>query len=126
MRYLVCLFAILFLVGCTKEIRKDIRNVAGVAETIVNVAESMSDESGYVVKKNDTLWDISAKSYVYGDPFKWVLLYKANRDEIGNPNLIYPNQQINIRYDYDYQETRDAVQQAYDTPIYKKSVVIRY
>jgi len=42
------------------------------------------------VKKHDTLWAISKKTY--GDPFKWPDIYKLNKDKIKNPDLIYPKQ----------------------------------
>jgi len=45
----------------------------------------------YLVKKGDTLWTIAKKKEVYDDPYKWLLLYHANRDMIYDPNLIFPN-----------------------------------
>ncbi|MCM8795392.1 MAG: LysM peptidoglycan-binding domain-containing protein [Candidatus Omnitrophica bacterium] len=45
----------------------------------------------YVVKKGDSLWKIAKNKEVYGDPYKWLLLYHANRDQIYDPNLIYPH-----------------------------------
>ena len=47
----------------------------------------------YVVKKSDTLWDISKK--FYGDPFKWPDIIEKNPD-IENPHWIYPGQTIII------------------------------
>jgi nucleoid-associated protein YgaU len=50
----------------------------------------------YIVKKGDTLWGISKKSEIYGDPLKWRKLYENNKDVIKNPDLIYPNQKLKV------------------------------
>lgn len=44
----------------------------------------------YTVVKGDNLWNISKK--FYGGGAFWTRIYNANRDQIGNPNLIYPGQ----------------------------------
>ncbi|SFR78598.1 LysM peptidoglycan-binding domain-containing protein [Anaeromicropila populeti] len=48
----------------------------------------------YVVKSGDTLWAI-AKKY-YGDGSKYTKIYKANKDKIKNPSLIYVGQKLTI------------------------------
>ncbi len=48
----------------------------------------------YKVKKNDTLWSISAK--YLKNPYNWVGLYKSNGERIKNPDLIYPGEIIFI------------------------------
>jgi len=45
----------------------------------------------YVVKKGDTLWDIS--SYFFKDPMKWMKIWEKNL-YISNPDLIYPGNEI--------------------------------
>jgi len=42
----------------------------------------------------DCLWNI-AKKY-YGDPKKWIVIYKANKEKIRDPNKIYPKQKLII------------------------------
>jgi nucleoid-associated protein YgaU len=49
---------------------------------------------GYTVQPGDSLWQIARR--VYGDGRYWVLLYQANADRIGNPNLIYPGQHLRL------------------------------
>jgi nucleoid-associated protein YgaU len=44
----------------------------------------------YLVQKDDSLWKIAGRPEVYGDSYRWLLLYHANRDQIFEPDLIYP------------------------------------
>ncbi len=50
----------------------------------------------YTVVKGDHLWGIAGKSEHYDNPFAWPKIYKANRDKIKNPDLIYPKQEFLI------------------------------
>jgi nucleoid-associated protein YgaU len=45
-----------------------------------------------VVSRGDSLWRISR--FTYGDGARYALVYRANRDRIRNPNLIYPGQTL--------------------------------
>lgn len=53
-------------------------------------------EINYTVKRGDHLWGIAKKSEHYGNPFAWPVIYQANRDQIKNPDLIYPDQSFKI------------------------------
>ncbi|HDL64407.1 MAG TPA: hypothetical protein ENH12_03355 [Proteobacteria bacterium] len=44
----------------------------------------------YLVQDGDNLWGIAGKPEIYNDPYRWLLLYHANRDQIFEPDLIYP------------------------------------
>ena len=46
------------------------------------------------VQQGDTLWAIS--NTVYGDGLLYVRVFAANRDQIRNPDLIYPGQIFNL------------------------------
>ena len=50
--------------------------------------------SSKVVSRGDSLWRISR--IIYGDGARYALVYRANRDRIRNPNLIYPGQTLVI------------------------------
>ena len=50
----------------------------------------------YVVEKGDYLWKISGKQEIYGDPYQWIRIYTYNRDQIQDPDLIYPDQRFKI------------------------------
>ena len=43
-----------------------------------------------VVSRGDSLWRISRVTY--GAGIRYAIVYKANRDQIRNPNRIYPGQ----------------------------------
>ena len=48
----------------------------------------------YTVVKGDSLSKIAKR--VYGDAQQWRKIYEANRDQIKNPDLIYPGQTFTI------------------------------
>jgi len=50
----------------------------------------------YTVVGGDNLWNISGKSSIYGDPYQWPMIYKANRSQIKDPDLIIPGQNFDI------------------------------
>ncbi len=50
----------------------------------------------YTVVKGDHLWGIARKKEHYGNGFAWPVIYRANRDQIKNPDLIYPKQIFKI------------------------------
>ena len=50
----------------------------------------------YTVVRGDNLWNIAKKPQHYGNGFAWPMIYKANRDKIKNPDLIYPKQIFKI------------------------------
>lgn len=45
----------------------------------------------WTVKKGETLFKISAYEQIYSSGAKWPRIYRANRDKIQDPNLIYPD-----------------------------------
>ena len=48
----------------------------------------------YTVKSGDTLSAIAKREY--GDATEWRRIYDANRDQIDNPDLIRPGQELRI------------------------------
>ncbi len=50
----------------------------------------------YTVIKGDCLWNIAKKKDIYDNPFAWTKIYNSNRDQIKNPDLIYPKQIFKI------------------------------
>jgi nucleoid-associated protein YgaU len=69
-----------------KEIAQEARELA--LEAKVKLSES------HKVKTGETLKIIAEA--IYGDPEKWELIYRANKDKIKNANIIYPGQILSI------------------------------
>ncbi|HPC02491.1 MAG TPA: LysM peptidoglycan-binding domain-containing protein [Syntrophales bacterium] len=74
---------------------------------LVETAAPLADR--HVMKKGECLWWISEYEDIYNDPFLWPLLYGANKDQIANPDLIYPGQELKIpRTGFDMGEIQEA------------------
>jgi LysM repeat protein len=86
-------------------------------ETVVPT-ETAVPMTKYIVVKGDTLWDISMKEVAYQDNFQWPLIFKANRDQIKDPDLIYPKQEFWLKHDFSQQEIDKSRKDASDTPKY--------
>jgi nucleoid-associated protein YgaU len=50
----------------------------------------------YTVTTGDSLWSISAQDGVYGNPYQWPLIFKANADQIKDADLIFPGQELGV------------------------------
>ncbi len=60
------------------------------------VAELQAAHMTYTVAKGDSLWRIAGKSSVYGNPYQWPLIFKANADKIKHADRIYPKQSFDV------------------------------
>ncbi|WP_305804294.1 LysM peptidoglycan-binding domain-containing protein [Stenotrophomonas sp. YIM B06876] len=79
---------------------KKIRTVAAVALLTVTtyavaVEMNRSHPDTYVVRKGDTLWDISARFLT--KPWLWPEIWQAN-PQVKNPHLIYPGDVLSLAY----------------------------
>jgi len=50
----------------------------------------------YTVVKGDSLWKISGMGTIYDKSIYWPIVYDSNDDQIRDPDLIYPGQQLQI------------------------------
>jgi len=66
----------------------------------------------YVVKKGDTLPSIAARHEIYNDSYMWPLVYKANRDQIKDPKIIYVGQDLKIPREITMEEIIEARREA--------------
>jgi nucleoid-associated protein YgaU len=60
----------------------------------------------YSVVKGDNLWNISKAKYM--NPFMWPLIYWANKEQIKDPDLIFPGQIFQIRKYFEDDEKSKA------------------
>ncbi|MGD8378499.1 MAG: LysM peptidoglycan-binding domain-containing protein [Gammaproteobacteria bacterium] len=75
-------------------------------------AELRAATMSYTVVRGDSLWKISGKSEVYGNPYEWPLIYKANSDKIKDADLIYPGQNFDVKQHPMQSDVDAAVQHA--------------
>jgi len=54
------------------------------------ISGSVAGPMKVIIKRGDNLWRISRQ--VYGHGVRYSTIYQANREQIRNPNLIYPGQ----------------------------------
>jgi len=66
-------------------------------------------EGNYTVRRGDSLWRISERGEVYGNAYKWPLIFRANSDKIEDADLIFPGQELSY--------PRDVSQSAEDAAI---------
>jgi nucleoid-associated protein YgaU len=69
-------------------------------KTIAQQSIAAEHEKIYVVKTwakdRDCLWNIAKKPSIYNNAFLWPKIYQGNRDQIKDPNLIYPHERLKI------------------------------
>lgn len=92
--------------GRLADLRKDKRSLGPDPYRILQRVESLINEAEkkgappavekYTVLRGDYLWRIAKKPAIYNDPYAWMRIYTANRGQISNPNLIYPQQIFDI------------------------------
>jgi nucleoid-associated protein YgaU len=71
----------------------------------------------HTVKRGETLPQIAASPEVYGDSSLWPLLYKANRDQISDPGVLWPGQVLRIPRNYDKADINEARRFAAERPL---------
>jgi nucleoid-associated protein YgaU len=62
-----------------------------VARLEKEIAELEALPTEWTVRKGETLFKISAYEQIYSSGAKWPRIYRANKDRIEDPNLIYPD-----------------------------------
>jgi nucleoid-associated protein YgaU len=76
------------------------------------MSELRGGQMQYTVVTGDSLWNISGRSEVYNNPYQWPLIYKANRDQISDADLIHPGQIFNVDQNPSATEVSAAVNHA--------------
>jgi len=119
-KFALILAAGLVAAGCQtkapEEDAADTRSAAAETQGAQSgVDQGSTTESGgetYSVVSGDNLWGIAAKSRIYGNPYHWPLIYKANADSISDADLIEPGQVLSIARGSSSDEVDAAVRHA--------------
>jgi nucleoid-associated protein YgaU len=74
--------------------------------------EARERASRYQVVRGDSLWSIAGKPRVYGDSLLWPLLFRSNREQIKDADLIFPGQSLAIDRSPAVSEKKAAVRHA--------------
>ncbi|MCK5242704.1 LysM peptidoglycan-binding domain-containing protein [bacterium] len=106
------------MVGCagTQEVQPELTPVMEAAPE--PEPEPEQEMQRYTVMQGDTLWDISGNADIYGDNFQWPLVFKANRDQIEDPDIIEIGQDLAISREFTQEEVEMAIENAKRTPRY--------
>ena len=68
--------------------------------------------ANYEVQRGDHLWGIASQPRIYGNPYAWPLIYKANSAKIKDADLIHPGQNFDINRDASTGDIDAAVRHA--------------
>lgn len=71
--------------------------------------ELRGGSKAYVVQSGDTLWVISGKPEIYGNPLLWPLIWQSNLQALPNPDRVSAGQTLRIRPNPTVQDVVDAV-----------------
>lgn len=83
-------------VSALTEMQNMIANIEGKLTQLKNkMPKAVYDP--YTVVVGDYLWKISGKEEIYDDPIQWMRIYSYNKDQIKDPDLIYPEQVLKIQ-----------------------------
>ncbi|KQZ63013.1 hypothetical protein ASD54_01065 [Rhizobium sp. Root149] len=70
---------------------------AGAPRTIAQAPLTQSEAASVIIRRGDTLWQISRR--VYGQGVRYTTIYLANQDQIANPDVIQPGQIFGVPKD---------------------------
>ncbi len=73
-----------------------------------------------VVDEGETLFTLAGRKDIYADALLWPLIYKANRDQIKDPQQIFKGQVFTIPRDKSQQEQETARREALDSGLFRE------
>jgi len=98
--------------GATESATTAAGSGSGASEPAATTTAALGPWTQWVVHNGEHLWGISAHSEVYGDPYQWPLLFKKNRHQIEDADLIYPGQVLQIERDLSEYQIQQAIDHA--------------
>jgi len=84
------------LISALPEIADKIARVEGMLARLKDKMPKIAPPKYHTVVRGDCLWNIAKKKEYYNDPYMWPRIYRANKDKIKDPDLIYPDQVLTI------------------------------
>lgn len=110
----ILILALGVAVGCASKSKKDDAAATDAPAPVADTTDQDDNDSSgsYTVVSGDNLWNIASSSSIYGDPYKWPLIYKANKSKISDADLIYPGQVFDIDQSPSSSEASAAVNHA--------------
>ena len=72
----------------------------------------------YTVQTGENLYSIAARTNIYNEGLLWPLIYKANRDQIKDPQQIFPDQTLTITRNHSEDEKEKARETARNSGIF--------
>ena len=73
-----------------------IDKIESMLEQLQNQGIRQLKKFDYTVARGDHLWGIAGKETIYADPYMWPRIFRANRGQIKDPDLIFPEQVLEI------------------------------
>jgi len=80
----------------SEDVRFEKRKQLKKTEGLVEEKKKKLEIKEHVVQFGECLWKICQEAQVYNNPLIWPIIYKANRSQIRDPDLIYPGQRFII------------------------------
>jgi len=92
---LTLVFATMFYsAGFSQQVQLLSGDDSGSGASAAEQKQGFAVNKRHLVTKGETLWGLSQK--YYKDPFKWGRIYNANINSVSNPDLIYPENELEI------------------------------
>lgn len=81
-------------VTSTEQVKADFGNVQSSVRSTEQIVGGGSGQQTYTIEKGDTLSQISKR--FYGKAKYWNAIFEANRDQLKDPDRIFPGQTIKL------------------------------
>ena len=111
-KLMLVLAGVLVAAGCQSKPAQEETPAAEPTPAETPAAEQPMAGETYTVVRGDNLWAIASMPKIYGNPYEWPLIYKANSDSISDADLINPGQVLNIARGQSQSEIDAAVHHA--------------
>ncbi len=95
------------------EVQTLVNDYAQLKARLANCSTAMTYTVGTWARNRDCLWNIAKKPSIYNDPWRWPKIYMANRNQIRNPDLIYPKEVLKIPANAPLTDSERAAARAY-------------